>query len=297
MGHRINPVGPSIANKILLARDLKMDSLNQQALNRLEKNKYRLPLFMEDMSSMYGWWTKTPSGQKKNIFETELWLPLLYGVMVAFDLQKKRFGSRGLSPVSAKRSRKHLTHLELFLIDYVLNQEAPDELVFSPTTIDRHFMNFELAMKKNDKLENIMLEFNSLSNMLLGYTFQEEKRSQVLSLNYRIRMGRLEEIDGTLFRKKVLMDPIWEQDKEVVREQLILGKKHFVWNYNKKEIFSRAGRDSISFNQTGLEKHKQKFFCLDKNIVINQHAYKVRQLFSTRFLLPLVACAKKTTYS
>ena len=28
------------------------------------------------------------------LFETELWLPLLYEVMVAFDLQKKRFGSK-----------------------------------------------------------------------------------------------------------------------------------------------------------------------------------------------------------
>ena len=41
MGHRINPVGPSIANRILSARDMKLDRLNKQHLNSLEKNNIK----------------------------------------------------------------------------------------------------------------------------------------------------------------------------------------------------------------------------------------------------------------
>lgn len=253
-----------------------------------------LPSFGEDYGSMYSWWTTCPSGQHKTAFNTSLWNPALAAVETELSISKHKLKKAGVLPLNAKRSMRHLSVIELVLIQQLLQGSKVEEIIFNPQQLNTSSIQYQMAIKfKKNNTKDLDLLYDQRKLKLEIYS---EDKNVCAELKYVTRKGCLEEIIGESFGQSILMDPIWESNKRVRVDNLKIGNLFFRWQLREtkgKKLLATCQRHEIELLFQGIERYKKKFFCIDKKMRINSDSFKIRHLYSSHCLVPLLAVVQK----
>jgi hypothetical protein len=225
--------------------------------------------------------------------ESDFLKDLILETKQIFKLYNNHSKIDGFNKNTATHSFQHLTLPEALIYHDLLDKkDAPTNQTFSFKTeklVSKDTISLTMHNKKNKNKTHYLTIHYRLINPIAEIW---AKTDCVGHAKYIIRNQKLEEIEGLYRKNKLLLDPVWSQNKSISYERIKLGKlkTDIIRNQTKKNAMWVPSTGSvINMKVSTIKSHKidSQTFMTIKSTTLGPYQIKTKLIFFKNILMPI----------